>query len=110
MGADNTGVTNAIDETGGNDGTLIGFDLTGTQTVNNGTETRVVGTWTATPCSAPLYTPPSDPEFVVGTLTAGPNNTVVLPISVNNFTGMATFQGSITFDPGVLSVSSVLQP
>ncbi|MEZ4776653.1 MAG: cohesin domain-containing protein [Bacteroidia bacterium] len=49
----------------------------------------------------------TDLEFVVGTGTAGPSNTITVPVSVNNFTGIGTYQGTITFDPAVLSVASV---
>jgi len=68
-GADNTGVTTAIDETGLNNGTLIGFDLTGTKVVTNapngvpGSTPMVVSNWVANPCSAPnpLSPPVIDP-------------------------------------------------
>ena len=45
-------------------------------------------------------------EFVVGNETSGPNNTVVVPISVNNFSNIATYQGTIVFDPAVLTFVS----
>jgi hypothetical protein len=62
-GADNTGVTTAIDETGGNDGTLINFDLTGTQILTNAPDgipasPVVVGTWVSSPC--PFSEPPDN--------------------------------------------------
>ncbi|MFK7925625.1 MAG: LamG-like jellyroll fold domain-containing protein [Bacteroidia bacterium] len=110
-GADNTAVTTASDETGGNDGTLINFDLTGTQVVNNAPSgTVVIGTWKTAECG--LTSPPvsTDLEFIVGTPTSGPNNTVLVPVTVENFNNIATYQGSITFDPAVLSFVSGSYP
>ncbi|MCI4670623.1 MAG: HYR domain-containing protein, partial [Bacteroidia bacterium] len=49
-------------------------------------------------------------EFVVGNPTAGPNNTVTVPITVNHFDDIATFQGTFTFDPAVLTFSSASGP
>lgn len=52
----------------------------------------------------------SDLEFVVGTETSGPNNTVTVPVTVNNFDDIAAFQGTITFDPSVLTFVSAAGP
>ena len=55
-GEDNTAVTTAIDASGGNNGTLIDFDLTGTQVVTNapdgtlGSTPIVTGTWVSARC------------------------------------------------------------
>jgi len=62
VGADNTGVTTAIDQTGRNNGTLLNFDLTGTQVITNVPNGPVVvGTWVASEC--PL-TPGGDPPVI----------------------------------------------
>ncbi|MDW3650119.1 MAG: HYR domain-containing protein [Bacteroidia bacterium] len=49
-------------------------------------------------------------DFVVGVETSGPNNTVIVPVTVNNFTNIATYQGSITFDENVLNFVSASNP
>ncbi|MEL6251988.1 MAG: HYR domain-containing protein [Bacteroidota bacterium] len=105
-GADNSGVTTAIDETGGNDGTLNGFSLDGTETETGANGTVVTGTWVASSCSVD----PSGLQFVVGTETSGPSNTVIVPITVNDFDDVATYQGTITFDPNVLTFVDATSP
>ncbi|MEM9261104.1 MAG: cohesin domain-containing protein, partial [Bacteroidota bacterium] len=45
-------------------------------------------------------------ELTLGGGTAGPNNTVVIPLTVTNFTNIATYQGTITFDPAALNYQS----
>lgn len=78
-GADNTGVTTAIDETGGNNGTLINFDLTGTQVVTNapdgvpGSPPVVVGTWKSNTCSLSAPPPPAPTESVQSGAWDDPN-------------------------------------
>jgi len=49
-------------------------------------------------------------EFVVGEETSGPSNTVVVPVSVNNFAGITSFQGSISYDETVLTFQSSNSP
>ena len=96
-GGNNASETTLNPQAGSASGTLNNFALAGGSSnwLGNG------------PGIVPI---PPEPQFYVEIDTAGPGNTIVLPIGVNNFSGMATFQGSITFDPNVLTVSSVSSP
>ena len=49
-------------------------------------------------------------EFFVDVDTAGPGNSLIASIKVENFVDIATFQGSISFDDNILSVDSVTSP
>ncbi len=111
-GADNTGVTTAPDAAGGdNNGTLMNFDLTGTQIVTNapngvpGSSSLVAGNWVADPCGS-IAAPVTDLQFIVGNDVGGPNQTVTVPITVRNFNNIFSYQGSIIFDPAVLTFVS----
>ncbi|MEM6345938.1 MAG: LamG-like jellyroll fold domain-containing protein [Bacteroidota bacterium] len=111
-GADNTGVTTAPDAAGGdNNGTLINFDLTGTEIVTNApngvpaSSSVVTGTWVADPCGA-IATPTTDLQFIVGNEVGSPGQTVTVPITVKNFNTIVSYQGSIVFDPAVLTFVS----
>ncbi|MEM7375085.1 MAG: HYR domain-containing protein [Bacteroidota bacterium] len=49
-------------------------------------------------------------QLVVGDGDSGPNNTISVPVTVLNFTGIATFQGTISFDDAALTYSSATSP
>ncbi|MEL6850725.1 MAG: hypothetical protein AAFP92_19560, partial [Bacteroidota bacterium] len=50
---------------------------------------------------------PATFDVTIGNLTAGPNNTFTLPVTVANFNNVAAFQGTVSFDDNDLSVSNV---
>ena len=60
--------------------------------------------------TGPGPAPTPDLQFVVGEVTSGPSNTVTVPISVNNFNGITSFQGTISYDETVLTFQSSNSP
>lgn len=53
---------------------------------------------------------PAALDFNVDTKTAGPTNTVVIPVWVNNFNGVVNYQGTVNFDPNVLTFVQATSP